>query len=55
MWAYETQIYQRLQTTNSELTLDKAITMAQRTVVVREQQVVVRGKTDNTYTRIEAV
>ena len=32
--------------TDSELTHDKAITMARRTEVVREQQAVVRGETD---------
>ena len=45
---------QRLQT-DPELTLDKAITVAPRTEAVREQQGVVRGETDNTYTRIKAV
>ena len=44
----------RLQT-DPELTIDKAITMAQRTEAVREQQAVVRGETDNNSTRIEAV
>ena len=29
--------------------------MARRTEAVREQQAVVRGQTDNTFTRIEAV
>ena len=29
--------------------------MAQQTEAVREQQAVVRGETDNTFTRIEAV
>ena len=38
-----------------ELTLDKAIMMARWAETVREQQAVVRGKTDNAYTRIEPV
>ena len=41
--------------TDPELTLDKVVTMARRTKAVREHQAVVRGKTDNTFTRIEAV
>ena len=39
----------------TEPTLDEAITMAQQTKAVREQEAVVRGETDNTCTRIEAV
>ena len=35
LWAYEIQIYHRLQT-YPELNLDKAITMARRTEAVRE-------------------
>ena len=38
-----------------ELSLDKAITMTRWTEAVREQQGVVRGETDNTCTKIEAV
>ena len=45
---------ERLQT-YSELNLDKAITMARQTEAVREQQAAVRGKTDNTCTRIKEV
>ena len=41
--------------TYPELHLVKAITMARRTEAVREQQVVVRGETDNSCTRIEEV
>ena len=46
---------ERLQT-YPELNLNiKAIMMARQTEAVREQQAVVRGKTDNTCTRIEEV
>ena len=41
--------------TDPELIIDKAITMARRMEAVRERQAVVRGETDNTFTRIEAV
>ena len=50
----DSNLSERLQT-DSELTLDKAITMARQTEAVREQQAVVRGETDNTCTRIDAV
>ena len=50
----DSNLSERLQT-NPELTLDKAITMARQTKAVREQQAVVRGETDSTCTRIEAV
>ena len=50
----DSNLSERLQT-DLEPTLDKTITMARRTEAVREQQAVVRGKTDNTCTRIEAV
>ena len=50
----DSNLSERLQT-DPELTLNKAITMAQRTGAVREQQAVVRGETDNTCTRIKAV
>ena len=41
--------------TDQELTINTAITMARQTEALREQQAVVRGKTDNTFTRIEAL
>ena len=50
----DSNLLERLQT-DPELTLDKAITMVRQTKAVREQEAVVRGKTDNTFTRIEAV
>ena len=45
----DSNLSEKLQT-DPELTIDKAITMARRTEAVREQQAVVRGKTDNTFT-----
>ena len=46
---------ERLQT-DSELTLDKAITMARQTEAVKEQQPVVRGEVENSrHARVEAV
>ena len=50
----DSNLSERLQT-DPELTLDKAIAMARRTEAVRKQQAVVRGETDNTFTRIKAV
>ena len=50
----ESNLSERLQT-DPELTLDKAITMARQIEAVKEQRAVVRGETDNTCTRIEAV
>ena len=50
----DSNLSERLQT-DPELTLDKAIMMAQQTEAVREQQAVVSGETDITCTRIEAV
>ena len=50
----DSNLSERLQT-DPELTLDKAISMAQQIEAVREQQVVVRGETDIICTRIEAV
>ena len=41
--------------TDPKLTIDKAIMMARRTEAVRGQEAVVRGETDNTFARIEAV
>ena len=43
---------ERLQT-DSELTLDKAITMARQTEAVKEQQPVVRGNVENIRTKVE--
>ena len=40
---------------DSELTINKAIMMARRTEAVREQQTLVKGETENTFIRIEAV
>ena len=46
---------ERLQT-DSELTLDKAITMVRQTEAVKEQQPVVRGEVENSrHARVEAV
>ena len=50
----DSNLSERLQT-DPELTIDKAITMARQTKAIREQQAVVRGETDNAFTRIEAV
>ena len=50
----DSNVSEKLQT-DPELTFDKAITMARRTEAVREQQAVIKGETDNTYTRIEVV
>ena len=50
----DSNLSERLQT-DPKLTLDKAITMALQKEAVREQQAVVRGKTDKTCTRIGAV
>ena len=50
----DSNLSERLQT-GPKLNLNKAITMARQRETVREQQAVVRGKTDNTYTRIEEV
>ena len=52
----DSNLLQKLQN-DPKLTLDKARTMAQQTEAVREYivQAVVRGETDNTCTRIEAV
>ena len=50
----DSNLSERLQT-GSELTLDKAIMMVQCTEPIREQEAVVRGETDNTSTRIEAI
>ena len=50
----DSNLSERLQT-DPELTTDKVITMVRQTEAVREQQAVVRGETDNTFTRIEAV
>ena len=50
----DSNLSERLQT-DPELTLDKGITMARQTKAVREQQAVVRGKTNNTCTKIKAV
>ena len=51
---WDSNLSETLQT-DPELTLDKAIMMARWTEAVSEQQAVVRGKTDNTCTRIEEV
>ena len=45
---------ERLQS-NSELTLDKAITMARQTEAVKEQQPVVRGNVENIRTKVDTV
>ena len=50
----DSNLSERLQT-DPELTIDKEITMAGGTEAVSDQQVVIRGKTDNTCTRIKEV
>ena len=45
----DSNLSEKLQT-DPELTINKAITMARQTEAVREQQAVVRGETDNTFT-----
>ena len=51
---HDAALSERLQT-DSELTLNKAITMARQTEVVKEQQPIVRGKIENNHARVEAV
>ena len=50
----DSNLSERLQT-YPELNLDKAITMARQREAVEEQQAVVKGKIDNTCTRIKEV
>ena len=50
----DSNLSERLQT-DTELTLDKAIMITWGTEAVRQQQAVVRGKTDDTCTRIKTV